>query len=113
MRITSKCLIGLSLAQLSLAQCPDYDSFSMQFHAPGSSGRFNLSSMRPVPACRTFNSSIVEQTISNMASVIKDPDLYRLFQNTFPNTLDTAVKFHGFAAGSTTEELTFLITGDM
>lgn len=108
-----KALVGLALVNLSLAQCPDYDTYSMQFHAPFSTGKFNLSSMRPAPACRTFNSSIVDATIANMSSVIKDPDLYRLFQNSFPNTLDTAVKFHGLAAGSNDEELTFLITGDM
>ena len=47
-----------------------------------------------------------------MNSTIKDPDLYRLFQNSFPNTLDTAVKWKGYAAGSS-EELTFVITGDI
>lgn len=69
--------------------------------------------MRPEPACRTFNSSIVEDTITSMQSVIKDPDLYRLFQNSFPNSLDTAVKWKGFAANNSEEELTFLITGDI
>lgn len=113
MRHTSKALAGLALVKLSLAQCPDYGAFAMQFHAPGSSGRYNLSYMRPAENCRTFTSSIVETTLSDMESVIKDPDLYRLFQNSYPNTLDTAVKFHGYAAGSSDEELTFLITGDM
>ncbi len=94
------------------AQCPDYASYSQQVHEPLSSGRYKLSSMRPTPSCRTFNSSIVEDTIANMESVIKDPDLYRLFLNSYPNTLDTAVKWKGYASG-TDEELTFLITGDM
>lgn len=48
-----------------------------------------------------------------MESVIADPDLYRIFQNSFPNSLDTAVKWRGYAADNAEEELTFLITGDI
>ncbi|CZT00058.1 related to Meiotically up-regulated gene 157 protein [Rhynchosporium agropyri] len=95
------------------AQCPEYSSFSKHRHQPFSSGRYQLSYMRPEPACRTFNSSIVEDTITSMKPVIKDPDLYRLFQNSFPNSLDTAVRWKGVAANNSKEELTFLITGDI
>lgn len=95
------------------AQCPDYSTFSQQRHEPFSTGKYQLSYMRPEPACRTFNSSIVEDKITNMKSVIKDPDLYRLFENSFPNSLDTAVRWKGFAANNSKEELTFLITGDI
>jgi meiotically up-regulated gene 157 (Mug157) protein len=69
--------------------------------------------MRPAPECRTFNSSLVEDTITSMQSVIKDPDLLQLFQNSFPNSLDTAVKWKGVAANNPEEELVFLITGDI
>jgi hypothetical protein len=107
-------LAGTSVVTVGVrAQCPDYSQHSQQYHAPFSAGRYNLSYMRPDPACRTFNSSEVEDTITSMQSVIKDPDLYRLFQNSFPNTLDTAVKWKGFAANNSKEELTFLITGDI
>lgn len=95
------------------AGCPDYSDYSRVYHAPFSSGRYKLSYQRPIPACRTFNSSIVESTITKMASVIKDPDLYRIFENSFPNTLDTAIKWRGHAANNPAEELTFLITGDI
>lgn len=95
------------------AQCPDYAQFSQQYHAPYSTGRYHLSYMRPEPKCRTFNSSVVEERITSMQSVIADPDLYRLFENSFPNSLDTAVKWKGFAANNSAEELTFLITGDI
>lgn len=110
-------LISLAAASficpVAQAGCPDYSDYSQQYHSPFSSGRYNLSYMRPEPACRTFNSSVVEDTITGMQSVIRDPDLYRLFQNSYPNSLDTAVKWKGFAANNSEEELTFLITGDI
>ncbi|KAK5081102.1 hypothetical protein LTR70_008609 [Exophiala xenobiotica] len=48
-----------------------------------------------------------------MKSKISDPDLYRLFENSFPNTLDTAIGWRGVAANNSAEELTFIITGDI
>lgn len=75
--------------------CPDYSDFSQQQHAPLSSGRFKLSQMRPAPNCRTFVDAGVDDTIAQYESIIKDPDLYRLFQNSYPNTLDTAIKWKG------------------
>ncbi|KAI0019150.1 glycoside hydrolase family 125 protein [Xylariomycetidae sp. FL0641] len=101
--------IGSSLAQ----QCPDYTAYSSSVHEPLSSGMYNLSYMRPEPACRTFNLSEVEQTITDMKGLVKDPDLFRLFENAFPNTLDTTVQWKGFANNGSTEELAFVITGDI
>lgn len=95
------------------AQCPDYFDYAEQHHRPFSSGRYNLSYQRPEPACRTFNSSVVETAINSTVASIADPDLARLFMNSYPNTLDTAVKWKGYAANTSDEELTFLITGDI
>ncbi|CAK7217698.1 hypothetical protein SCUCBS95973_003233 [Sporothrix curviconia] len=93
--------------------CPDYSTYSTQPHQPLSSGSFQLGYMRPDPGCRTFNLSEVESTIAAMAGSIADPDLYRLFLNAFPNTLDTAIRWKGTAADNPDEELTFVITGDI
>ncbi|KAK3365453.1 hypothetical protein B0H63DRAFT_210530 [Podospora didyma] len=98
-------------------QCPDYSSWASRHHEPASTGRFKLPYQRPVPACRTFNLSEVEETISSMKMVVKDPDLFRLFENCFPNTLDTAISWKGKATraeyNTTDEELTFITTGDI
>ncbi|KAL2193311.1 hypothetical protein P885DRAFT_45614 [Corynascus similis CBS 632.67] len=93
--------------------CPDYSLYARARHEPFSKGKYGLSYMRPAPACRTFNSSAVEAVVANMTDVISDPDLYRLFENTFPNTLDTAIRWHGHAANNPAEELAFIITGDI
>jgi meiotically up-regulated gene 157 (Mug157) protein len=112
-------LIGTMAAAVAVfstavrAACPDYSDYSQKVHTPLSIGKYQLSYMRPDPACRTFTSPIVEDTISSMKTIIKDPDLYRIFENSFPNSLDTAVKWKGFAANNSKEELTFLITGDI
>lgn len=94
--------------------CPDYYDYSTQPHGPYSGGAYNLSYQRPVPRCRTFNSSVVESTIDRVSGKIADVDLRRLFVNTYPNTLDTAIKWRGYAGNDSSrgEELTFIITGE-
>jgi meiotically up-regulated gene 157 (Mug157) protein len=102
----------LSLIWTASAQCPDYVQYYAAQHLPFSSGRYQLSYQRPDPSCRTLILPEVEATINNTLSKIADPDLQRLFENTFPNTLDTAIRWRGTAAGSD-EELAFIITGDI
>ncbi|KAK3994542.1 hypothetical protein QBC44DRAFT_285769 [Cladorrhinum sp. PSN332] len=96
-----------------LPQCPDYSAHSQAQHEPRSTGRYKLSYQRPDPACRTFTLPEVEDTILSMKSIISDPDLFRLFENCFPNTLDTAITWKGTANDSSNEELTFITTGDI
>ena len=100
--------------------CPNYASYSRTRHPDNlSAGRHQLPFQRPSKECRTYHSQEVEATIGRMKSRIEDPDLYRLFENAFPNTLDTAVKWKGFAwtneteSKETDEDLAFVITGDM
>ena len=95
------------------SNCPDYTDYSTGYHAPFSTGRYNLSYQRPSPACRTFVSPEVDNTITRLNGSITDPDLYRLFQNSYPNTLDTTVTWRGYSANNSEEELAFVITGDM
>lgn len=105
--------VSLGAAQTVNLTCPDYYEYATQPHGPFSGGAYNLSYQRPMERCRTFNSSIVEDTIERVSANIVDVDLRRLFVNTYPNTLDTAIKWRGYANNdsATGEELTFIITG--
>ncbi|KAI0024043.1 glycoside hydrolase family 125 protein [Xylariomycetidae sp. FL0641] len=104
----------LSLGTTAVSQnCESYTTYSQQKHEPYSKGAYALPYQRPDPACRTFNSTGVEEAISRIKNMTTDPDLFRLFENTFPNTLDAAVKWRGVAANNSDEELAFIITGDI
>lgn len=84
--------------------CPGYLMYSQDDkHEPYSPGKWRLPYQRPTPECRTWTSPEVEEAIRSMKTVIKDPDLYRLFENTYPNTLDTTIRWHGFANGTDEE----------
>ncbi|KAI1478757.1 glycoside hydrolase family 125 protein [Daldinia sp. EC12] len=74
--------------------CPDYTQYSTYPHRPLSDGPLQLPFQRPDPRCRTFQSDAIEQVIKDVTSRMKDPDLARLFENAFPSTTDTTVKFH-------------------
>ncbi|KAF1931947.1 glycoside hydrolase family 125 protein [Didymella exigua CBS 183.55] len=98
--------------------------YSNQKHEPFSAGIHNLSFARPIRSCRTFISQDVESEIERMRTVITDPDLFRLFENTWPSTLDTTIAWRGWSNATTEEtvlgtekegpqELTFVITGDI
>ncbi len=66
-------------------------------------------SVRPVQAERRFVSEAVEAKISEVKRAIADPELAWLFENCFPNTLDTTVTF-----GTRDQRPdTFVITGDI
>ncbi|HNY42141.1 MAG TPA: glycoside hydrolase family 125 protein [Bryobacteraceae bacterium] len=66
-------------------------------------------SQRPDPSKRRFTSEAVEATIAEVRKSIADPELGWLFENCFPNTLDTTVD-HGELNGKPD---TFVITGDI
>ncbi|OLN85128.1 Meiotically up-regulated gene 157 protein 1 [Colletotrichum chlorophyti] len=110
-------LYGLALAGLATAalkpNCPQFTNYAAALHEPFSDGVHKLSYQRPPPECRTASFPEVEKTINEMKTVIKDPDLSRLFENTFPNTLDTTIAWTGLAEEDPDEELSFIITGDI
>ena len=64
---------------------------------------------RPKISDRKLVSEAVEKTILQMRSVMADPELACLFENCFPNTLDTTVDFEIIEG----KPDTFVITGDI
>lgn len=66
-------------------------------------------SKRPPLAKRNFTSEAVENTISEVKKAISNPELAWLFENCFPNTLDTTVDFEMIDG----KPDTYVITGDI
>ena len=69
----------------------------------------HFSSRRPPQSRRNFTSRAVEETIRTVKARIADPELAWLFENCYPNTLDTTVRT-GMTDGMPD---TFVITGDI
>ena len=66
-------------------------------------------SMRPPLAERRFTSEAVEATIKKMKTLLPNKELAWMFENCFPNTLDTTVFFEV----SNGVPDTYVITGDI
>jgi uncharacterized protein len=66
-------------------------------------------SNRPPLANRKFTSKAVEAAIQQVKAAIKDPELAWLFENCYPNTLDTTVNY----SVKNGQPDTFVITGDI
>ena len=69
----------------------------------------SFESKRPAIEKRHFSSKAVEQLITEVKDAIADPKLKWMFENCYPNTLDTTVKFQ--MKGKKPD--TFVITGDI
>lgn len=92
---------------------------------PLSDGPLSLPYQRPSSHCRTFSSPSVEKVIEEVTSRMEDKDLARIFENAFPNTLDTTVRWHvdgsakrlnpkfGTTEGVWEGAQSFIVTGDI
>ncbi|KAJ7021095.1 Six-hairpin glycosidase-like protein [Mycena alexandri] len=105
------CLLPVVRAMIaptleSRATCEDFATYSTRPEGTPSKGPLGLPLMRPHVRCRTFNSSAVEKVVANLTARMKDSDLARMFENTYPNTLDTTIKWFN-------DNLTFVVTGDI
>lgn len=96
-----KTAVGLT----ALAVYPAWAASSVK----GEAAKAKLVSNRPATGDRHFTSAAVEQTITRVKAKIKDPKLAWMFENCFPNTLDTTVTF----SMKNGKPDTFVITGDI
>lgn len=78
------------------------------FNTSASASRTFISQRPPIEE-RNFVSPAVEATIETVRQKIADPELAWLFENCFPNTLDTTVHFTTMQG----KPDTFVITGDI
>lgn len=69
----------------------------------------DFTSNRPPVGKRTFTSKAVEETITKVKKGINNPELSWLFENCYPNTLDTTVDFEIIDG----KPDAFIITGDI
>ena len=74
--------------------CPHYGHYALEWHGPGSKGKLNLPYQRPQNSCRTYEVPEVESLIHHVKQKLTDPDWARLFENNFPLTLDTTIRWN-------------------
>lgn len=108
--------------------CPEYASYAAVPHFKLDDDlNTALPFQRPPSNCRTFRSKLVDAFIEQLKLKLKDQNLARLFENTFPNTLDTTILYH--VTGEQNKRLqnhglmeykyrnehpeTFIVTGDI
>lgn len=69
-----------------------------------------LTSQRPPAQKRLFYSTAVEQTIEHVKTILRNPKLLWMFENCYPNTIDTTVHYR---IGEDGKHDTFVYTGDI
>lgn len=79
-----------SLGLGALALGSKVDLFAREARPVAGSG---FISKRPEPAKRNFTSQAVEEALCRVTKQLKDPKLAWMFENCFPNTLDTTVHY--------------------
>ena len=64
-------------------ECLQYEKLQQLRQNPLSEGKRKFPYSRPDPECRTFQLPSLEKVIERMKGVIMDPDLFRLFENSY------------------------------
>lgn len=91
------------------ATCPS-DATAVPVPAQAAATKAYAKTLRPAPAARLFTSQAVERQIARVKSLLTNAKLAWMFENCFPNTLDTTVHFRKDSQG---HNETFVYTGDI
>jgi len=99
-------LVVAALAAIAAgADCPAYEQYARERNPPFSCGKYKFPYQRPSEECRSYAVPEVERILKSMKGKVRDPDLYRLFLNTWPSTVDTTVLWHGTSENDPEEEV--------
>lgn len=126
-KIQSLKLKALKYSQ-TVRTCPNYEDYAGIPHFLENEDLESvLPFQRPPVNCRTFRSKLVDSLIEHLKPKFKSANLARLFENAFPNTLDTTILYH--VTGNENKQLnhhklgeyqyrnsfpeTFVVTGDI
>src|SRR5215813_4534355 len=102
--LRSTAAAGIAAAFRGAAAAPLQQQSSVQ--VPEVKAPWDMSQGRPKPSERRFTSAAVEAFLKERSPRIADPELARLFNNCFPNTLDTTVEPGTFEGKPDTAVLT-------
>ncbi|CEP63150.1 glycoside hydrolase family 125 protein LALA0_S07e03532g [Lachancea lanzarotensis] len=94
--VTQRKALKSQRYQATAKKCSSYVEYASVPHTRDTDEAtpLDLPFQRPPENCRTFKSSTVDLFLSKFTKMLKDRDLAKLFENTFPNTLDTTVLWH-------------------
>ncbi len=107
-KITLSIALGVipaTMAATAVPECP-----ADMVAAVASTGSHYNATKRPAESDRLFRSEAVEAQIARVKGLLKNPKLAWMFENCFPNTLDTTVHHRKDKDG---KNETFVYTGDI
>ena len=107
-KITLSLALGMTpaaIAASAVQECP-----ADMVAAVANTGSRYSNTRRPAESDRLFRSEAVEAQIKRVKKLLKNPKLAWMFENCFPNTLDTTVHYRKDENG---KNETFVYTGDI
>lgn len=108
-----KVILAIAGVILAASECKSFAAMTDSCPSDnivGNSARSGLVSCRPPRSQRLFHSKAVEKEIKRVKSLLTNPKLAWMFENCFPNTIDTTVHYR---KGEDGKNDTFVYTGDI